>query len=136
MNKYFFVAAAIIGLAASVSFVHADSNITGNTVINSCDGGIFTVIEGSGHGEVLLSHRAVVLVFKNFPISDFKKTGVVKPEGNFSTWDIPFLTRYIGTGTLVLNGQNRIIVFGPRDGIELSGNYQITVHGNSIGCGE
>jgi hypothetical protein len=111
----------------------------GNTDLG-CAGGFF-LLEGSGRGSITVATRnTFVFVFENNVFLDFERKGNIKWSDSMETWVYPnYVTRLrlqLGEeeGTVTFDGQNRVLLFGRREEISLSGNYQIRNYTIPVSC--
>ena len=139
MKKFIFAAALAAFLLAPSAQALTWQDLLGNTEFD-CARGLF-VFQGTGHGEITLTSRnAFVFVYEKNTFFDFERNGNVKWTDNMETWVYPTLfTRFrlmLGEsqGTIRFDGQNRVLIFGQRDDMRLSGNYQLGSYIGPVSC--
>ena len=124
MNKFLFVSIAL--LAFFVPIVHAAywRGLSGQNDVNLNCGSTTAIIEGSGHGEAVISNARAVLVYEENERPDFKRRGSIHIDGFSSNSEYQGYRLLEGSGTLTFNGQNRVFVVEGEGNVRLSGNYR------------
>jgi len=139
MKKLIFTAALATLLLAPSAQALTWQDLLGNTEFD-CARGLF-VFQGNGHGEITLTTRnTFVFVSEKNTFYDFERNGNMKWTDTLETWVYPTLfTRFrlmLGesSGTIRFDGQNRVLIFGQRDEMRLSGNYQLGSYIGPVSC--